>query len=229
MSPLEIIAEVAKLGVALRVEGANLVHRGPRGALTPELIANLKAHKPDIIAQLTRAKAPAVLCPADIAERSLIITEGDDCDRNAAERRRLAGAGYGSWQAFSDAHRAHITAALNDLSPPRNYNCRQLITETRRFLDSNWLSQAVKCGWMVDELFGINAVTPLDRHEQWGLIVGLALAPKHGDRIEHLDAKHAVIRYRVGSPLKDARRIERRFTPADSSIVWWKCWQITAM
>ena len=50
-----------------------------------------------------------------------------------------------------------------------------------------------------------------------------ALAPKPGDMIEHLDAEHAVIRYRVGSLPKEARRIERRFVPADSSVPWWKC------
>ena len=63
MNPSEIIAEVAKLGVALRVEGANLVHRGPRGALRPDLIAKLKARKPDIIAQLTSAKVRPRLVP----------------------------------------------------------------------------------------------------------------------------------------------------------------------
>ena len=47
---------------------------------------------------------------------------------------------------------------------------------------------------------------PLERFEQWGLVVGLALAPKPGDMIEHLDAEHAVIRYRVGALLKEARR-----------------------
>ena len=50
MNPAEIIAEVARLGVALRVEGDNLVHRGPRGALGPELIAKLKEQKSAIIA-----------------------------------------------------------------------------------------------------------------------------------------------------------------------------------
>jgi hypothetical protein len=77
LNPSEIIAEVAKLGVALRVEGANLVHRGPRGALRPEHIAKLKAYKPAIIAELTSANALAALC-------------------FAADRPALAKAGYGS-------------------------------------------------------------------------------------------------------------------------------------
>ena len=59
MNPSEIIAEIAKLGVALRVEGANLVHRGPRGALRPEHIAKLKAHKPAIVAELDGRPMPS--------------------------------------------------------------------------------------------------------------------------------------------------------------------------
>ena len=91
----------SKLGVALRVEGANIVHRGPRGALRPDLIAKLKARKPDIIAQLASAKAPSAPCPANIAERSAIIADGDHCDRNIADSRALAEAGYGTGKAFS--------------------------------------------------------------------------------------------------------------------------------
>ena len=71
-----------------------------------------------------------------------------------------------------------------------------------RFLGSNWFPQALECGWTLEGLFGVDAFAPLERFEQWGLVVGLALAPKPGDMIEHLDAEHAVIRYRVGALLK---------------------------
>ena len=116
-------------------------------------------------------------------------------------------------------------------SPPLSTHCRrQPITTAfgsllRRDISSVRIGflEALKCGWTLEELFGVDALAPLERPEQWGLVVGLALAPKPGDVIEHLDAEHAVIRYRVGSPLKEARRIERRFVPADSSVPWWKC------
>jgi hypothetical protein len=199
LNPSEIIAEIAKLGVALRVEGANLVHRGPRGALRPEHVAKLKAHKRAIVAELTGANALA------------------------ADRPALAEVGYGSWQALGDAHHRHVAAAINALLQPTDLNGRRLIAETQHFLGSNWFRQALKCGWTLEGLFGIDGLAPLERPEQWGLIVGLALAPKPGDVIEHVDAEHAVIRFRVGSPLKEARRIERRFVPADSSVPWWEC------
>jgi hypothetical protein len=182
------------------------------------------AHGTDLA---SRAAAPETLealpCPATVAERSAIIEEADHCDRNAADHRALAEAGHASWQGFSDIHRMQIAAALKQLPPPRDYNGCRLIAETRRFLSSEWFSEALRCGWTLEELFGIDAHAPLERFEQWGLVVGLALAPKPGDMIENLDAEHAVIGYRVGSPPKEARRIERRFVPADSSPPWWEC------
>ena len=120
MNPSEIIAEIAKLGVALRVEGANLVHRGPRGALRPEHVAKLKAHKSAIVAELTGVNALA------------------------ADRPALAEAGYGSWQALGDAHHRHVAAALNALPPPTDLNGRRLIAETQHFLGSNWFSSGAQ-------------------------------------------------------------------------------------
>ena len=170
----------------------------------------------------TRDSGRIVLPPA-IVERSAIIEEGYYCDPDAADRRALAEAGHPSWQNFSDGHRLRIAAALKELPPPRDHNGRRLIAETRRFLGSNWFPLALECGWTLDELFGVDALAPLERFEQWGLVVGLALAPKPGDMIEHLDAEHAVIRYRVGALLKEARRNEGRFVPEVASVPWWEC------
>ncbi len=64
---------------------------------------------------------------------------------------------------------------------------------------------------------------PSDNHESWGLIVGMALAPRRGDIIEMLDAEHAVIRYLAGPTMKNVRRLERRFTPTESAVPWWQC------
>ncbi len=138
MNPSEIIAEVAKLGVVLRVEGTNLVHRGPRGALRPELIAKLKAHKPAIVAELTSAEAPRALCPADVAERSAIIAEGDGCDRSEADERALGAHRFPSWSALADAQRAEILANLERLPPSCERDGERLLQMTRAFLESSY-------------------------------------------------------------------------------------------
>jgi hypothetical protein len=205
MSAAEALKAARAAGIRVEIDGDDLVLEAPVPP-PPIVLDLLSRHKTNVIAMLRRQARITV-----------------HCDRNAADHRALAEAGYGSWQAFGDAHHMPIAAALNALPPPTDLNGRRLIAETRGFLGSNLFPQALKCGWTLGELFGVDALSPLERPEQWGLIVGLALAPKPGDVIEHLDAEHAVIRYRVGSLSKEARRIEWRFVPADSSVPWWKC------
>ena len=228
MSAAEALKAARAAGIRVEIDGDDLVLEAPVPP-PPIVLDLLSRHKSHVIAMLRlQARMTAVAssrppCASEIAERSSIIEEGDCCDRNAADHRALAETGYDSWQAFGDAHHMHVAAALNALPPPTDLEGLRLIAETQRFLSSEWFSEALKCGWTLDELFGVDALAPLERPEQWGLVVGLALAPKPGDVIEHLDAEYAVIRFRVGSPLKEARRTERRFVPADSSVPWWKC------
>ena len=227
MSAAEALKAARAAGIRVEIDGDDLVLEAPVPP-PPIVLDLLSRHKSHVIAMLRlQARMTAVAssrppCASEIAERSSIIEEGDCCDRNAADHRALAETGYDSWQAFVDAHDMHVAAALNALPRPTDLNGLRLIVETRRFLSSEWFSEALKCGWTLEELFGVGAHEPLE-HEHWGLIVGLALAPKPGDVIEYLDAEHAVIRYRAGSPRKEARRTERRFVPADSSVPWWEC------
>jgi hypothetical protein len=108
------------------------------------------------------------------------------------------------------------------LPATRDHNRRRLIAETRKFLRSPWFSAALLNGWSLEALFGVDCGAPLDNYERWGLIVGLALAPQHGDAIEHIDADRAVIRYYAGPTMKNAKRIERRFLPTAATVPWWQ-------
>jgi hypothetical protein len=47
-------------GIRLRVEGTDLQYDGPKGAMTPDLIAELKAHKPAILAALAHPEDVAL-------------------------------------------------------------------------------------------------------------------------------------------------------------------------
>jgi len=53
-----LIEQCRRLGVRLRVEGGALAYDAPKGALTSELVAALRAHKAEIMALLA---APAAL------------------------------------------------------------------------------------------------------------------------------------------------------------------------
>jgi hypothetical protein len=222
MSAVEALSAARAAGISVEIDGDDLVLEAPV-APPPIVLDLLSRHKTHVVTLLRRQARMTVvassrpLCASEIAERSSLIEETDHCDSNTADHRAVAEACYGSWQALG------VAAALNALPQPTDLNGRRLIAETQHFLGSNWFRQALKCGWTLEGLFGVDGLAPLERLEQWGLIVGLALAPKPGDVIEHLDAEHAVIRYRVGSLPKEARRIERRFVPADYSVPWWKC------
>ncbi len=52
MSVAPLVEELIEKGVRLSVEGGELKCRGPRSALTPEVISRLKARKAEVIAHL---------------------------------------------------------------------------------------------------------------------------------------------------------------------------------
>ena len=52
MSASVLIANLQRRGVELAAEGDRLRYRAPRGALSPELLADLRSHKTEILAEL---------------------------------------------------------------------------------------------------------------------------------------------------------------------------------
>ena len=69
---------------------------------------------------------------------------------------------------YSSSNRRHrIATAMGRLPSPRG--CR-LMAETQTFLRSAWFSEALKYGWSLEELFGVDACLPLDNLDHWGLI-----------------------------------------------------------
>jgi hypothetical protein len=49
MAVQDLIAKCAHLGIHLEPNGDRLRYRAPKGALTPDLIDELKAHKPELL------------------------------------------------------------------------------------------------------------------------------------------------------------------------------------
>ncbi len=52
MSALPIITEITDQGITARVEGDEIALSAPKGTLTPEVIAELKSKKPDLLRSL---------------------------------------------------------------------------------------------------------------------------------------------------------------------------------
>ena len=161
MTPATIIHEAARRGITLRVEGADLLYRGPRGALCPELKFALKAHKPAIISELMGSDTPSPSCPADVTERAATIAEGDGCSREEADSRALAKHGQQSQQTHTEQHRVAISAALDRPTERCTEEGTCLLHETRRFVASQHFDQAIAL-WSLIELFGIAPGRPQD-------------------------------------------------------------------
>ena len=68
MTPAAILNEAGAAGVTLWLEGETLRYRGPREALTADLLHRLKAHKPAILAALARTNADALWWRVAITE-----------------------------------------------------------------------------------------------------------------------------------------------------------------
>ena len=67
MSVAPLVEELVGKGVRLSVEGGDLKCRGPKSALTPEIVARLKAHKVEVIAHLRPAPvSPPKATPARV-------------------------------------------------------------------------------------------------------------------------------------------------------------------
>ena len=143
MTPAVIIHAAAHWGVTLRVDGADLVYRGPRGALCPELMAALKAHKPAIISELMGADTSSVSCPGATAAR-LEFEEGLAAAH--AERQALRTHGIATWQALADDQRVAISGEMDRLPPTCNFEASRLQKATCEFLGSRCLTGP--CRWV---------------------------------------------------------------------------------
>jgi hypothetical protein len=78
MTPVAVLAEARSRGLSLAAEGARLLYRGPKGALTAELRDRLEAVKPELLALLgTHARQTRVRDTWSAAFRRLLALARD--------------------------------------------------------------------------------------------------------------------------------------------------------
>ena len=228
MSAVDALKAARAAGVELRLEGDNLLLEA-RVAPPPAVLVLLKSYKADIIAQLREEEGIAGLArghPSSqphLIERSEPVDEVRQSDRRSARPCTNTGRGYTSPSTLAGAQRLHIVRSLDTLPTASDIKGHQLEAATRTFLESQWFSQALACGWSLDDLFGVDASAPLDEHEQWGLVVGLAWAPQASDSIALIDDHRAVIRFRSRATQKEMHRVHKRLPATDGVVLWWEC------
>ncbi len=215
MTVAEIMAEVARLGVTLRVDGTDLVHRGPRGALGPQLAAELKRHKSDVIAELIRNldDSPA---PSDLIERCAILEFDGRLSRQAADQAAAQEFGFPS---LSDAHAAMLARWRSQVRrwPTGSYSNERLKHTALEFLNTPCCGRAILNDWSELELWAVHIADPLVRTQDMGLVPDLAR--KHfGSKVIEITATEAVLHTPSGAILRWRRR-----GPPHGAIVFWKC------
>ena len=74
MNTAELLTEVQRRGIQLRAEGASLHYQAPKGTLTADLRAKLKAHKAELLTALEKFTAAAVITTCEGATNSKVST-----------------------------------------------------------------------------------------------------------------------------------------------------------
>ncbi|MDI1300608.1 MAG: hypothetical protein PSX71_01750 [bacterium] len=65
MMPQELLATLADLGASVRADGQQLKIDAPRGAIHPDLLAEIRRHKADLLNLLTANDPPANPAPTE--------------------------------------------------------------------------------------------------------------------------------------------------------------------
>lgn len=211
MTPAQALIErLTRAGVSLRIDGDDLLHRGPRRILTSDVLAEIGGYKAEIIAELRRGGLGSSV------GTQLVLTDAFRKGIDEVGRTRSPDA------AAERLHR-EILGAVIRVPVACHADARRLIVETMKFLESPWWEVAVASGWTLEALFGVDRGVPLAEISSWGLVVGLAWAPEPNDCIALIDNARAVIRFRSRSSRREMHRTHKRL-PIDNSVVpWWEC------
>ncbi len=182
-----LIDEFADAGIRLTAENGQVVFEGPREALTPERIKELRQHKAELLAVLAAPDLDA------FAERSAIIHEvhtitlADDgtplpepiftltqeqAETLAAQEQghvdadSLHGEIVGRWAAEIER-----LAKLPAVSP----DGAEALKRARAFIAKGWALQAARLSWDEVKLFGVCPRAPWTRLDRKGAAFGGAV------------------------------------------------------
>ena len=173
---LDLLAEAYRQGVRLITTPAGTIKASAPTAPPPDLLAQLKAHRAELIAALVDAETD------EFEERAAIVQDGAVAPRAWAE-------GY---------------ARLRPDHPPGDVPLRRwqtFVDDCGQFLDGGWAERVALLGWGPLDLFGCDRARPFARIDHAGLLWLL-----NGDKLLDLDRHTASIERRTGARQRFRRR-----------------------
>ena len=166
MSAPDLLSALLARGVTLWRDGGVLRHRAPRGAVTPELLAELKAHKAELLATLAATK-PAearstdthtldtpgeIPTPADAENLLERYTERAAIQEHDGGLPRYEAETQARQAVFQGRHAYHFKlAAFPDESPVYLSTTARGATEARRELEARFGAGRVLGCWPAGE------------------------------------------------------------------------------
>jgi hypothetical protein len=166
---IDMLAAVRAIGGDVKVVGSGRLKVVAPTPLPSELIAQLRAVKPELISLLTH--------PAPTADPAEAWTEREE------EQAAIAEFDGGAPRAWAEA-----LVRLDPDKPPGDVPKRRwlrFIDDCGRFLDGGWASRAAEFGWGPLDLFGCDRERPFARIDHLGLLwllKGGAVVDLHRDR-----------------------------------------------
>lgn len=204
MSAAALVADLAGRGVTLALERGELKARGPRSAFTSDALAEIRAHKADVIALLSAREARD--------GRTAILEHEAGLPRDEAER--IAATVARQDEAIIVRWRAEITAAPYFANP-----WRRLKGASLRFLSSAHATEAVEQGWTELDLWAVfsgdSPAIPI-RVDAQGLVPGIALST-FNYRIVDVTPQLAILE--TGAL---AHHRSPRGPSCAAAVVWWR-------
>jgi hypothetical protein len=114
---------------------------------------------------------------------------------------------------------AHGGAIESILPEPTDPVTEKLVRLTRWFVQSEWFEKALRCGYSLRELFGVDCNSPKVRVEAMGLVSGMALSAYPQLELVELDRSGATTRvYSSGA----FHRWRRGHPAIEFAEAWWE-------
>ena len=205
-----LLVRARSLGVVLTARAGCVAYDAPAGALTSDLLAEMRRHKGDLLDLLAQDG------PASAPE-----TPGVVDDRTAMSRFRRVPLQSRSGSRGSNVEVPHGwiegVERLAHMNCPSQYPpaaWEQAILDAERFMDC-WAGQAATLGWPDWEVWGVHRRAPWHRLDGHGLVLALG-----GDKVGALTETEAVLVKPSGARLTFRRRARDPLPPSERALMW---------